>query len=521
MSSKSWVIKCPHCRSEAEWGEPQLQVQHLAATAAVLRNPANARALLDNYTVACPKCDGLIPFEPRSEYRRRKAAAVAQRIERLMEELKKLPDDEGRLLALAGRCGATVLQVLETDMPLEIIHSHEDKLLDALAEEIRGAGHDPKRHRAGRWLREIFDLAVSDIGERDDLPEAEPDEATEKRDALLRSLADLHGEKGSAHEPAREPPRPARTPRTNAGERHRFELAHPNNVEAVAISRDGRLGLSVGWDDAVKVWDLEAGRVLKTLAARGNFLTSVCFLGDESRVAAAGSEGAIWIWDLASGRELHCLRKHSFTIFSLAASADGRWLVSGSGDGTARLWDAKRGTHERKFGGLFGGTHDGGVSAVALSPDGQWALTGGGERADTVKVWNTRDGQHMNSTNFPDRAIKRIGFLASGWQAVVQSGSKLHVLDITEGKDTGLIAAAHDDYFDALHVAPGGLWASASAGGEVCVIEINAEPADRIRRRFSGHQPQRNIYATAITPDGRRAISGSDDLSVIVWDTGV
>lgn len=490
-----------------------------------MKNPAGARELLENYTIACPKCESLLPFEPRSEYRRRKAAAVTRRIERLLGEIAAAAEGERELLALAGRCGATVLQVLETDMPLDILHDQEDKLLGALAEEIEKAGCDPKRHRAWRWLQETFALAVSDIGERDDLPEAEPDEAVEKREALLLSLEDLQKER--EEEPAAAPvaakpsPRAARGGAAQAGQRWQFELAHHNNVESVAISADGRLGLSAGWNNFVKIWDLEAGRTLAKLEATDKFLTSVCFLGDESRVAAAGSEGVVWIWDLKSGRVLHRLRKHSFTIHDLAASADGRLVLSGSGDGTARLWDAVKGEHVRKFGGLFGGTLEGPVSAVALSADGKWALTGGGNQGDTVKIWDAAGGDHMNTTNFPERAIKGAAFMASGWQAVVESGGQLRIMDVTEGRELGFIAASNDDRYDCFHLARGGEWMAGGVGAEVLIVEIHAEPERRIRRRFRGHRPDRSVGAVAITPDGRRAISGGDDCSVIVWDTGV
>ncbi len=398
-------------------------------------------------------------------------------------------------------------------------------MLPALADEIRKTDTDPKRHRAWRWLQETFAIACSDIRERDDLPELPVDEVEQKRAALLHSLDELEKEKRTpAGVPQSAPPTPAspvRTAKPQGSMRSRFERAHDNNVEAVAISRDGRLGLSVGWNSFVRVWDLETGRELRQLQAEDNFLTSVAFLGDESRVAAAGSGGVLWIWELASGRVIHCLRKHSFTIFSLAASADGRVMLTGSGDGTARLWDTIKGTHLRKLGGFFGKTLNGGVAAVALSPDGAWALTGGGEYADTVKVWDTTNGQLAQTANFPARAISTICFLPERWKAVVQSGCKLRVMDVTEGKVIGSLAETKDDHFDAFHLAPGGQWAVATLGTEVCVIEVNAKPADCIRRRLRGHEQGKSVNATAITPDGRRAISGGFDRSVIVWDTGL
>jgi hypothetical protein len=521
MSDKKWQVKCPHCRHSTQFNADELSARHLLGSMSALKDPVNARKVLEDYSLACPRCDALIPFEPRSEYRRRKALAVSRRIERLMTEIESAADTEREVFALAGQCGAIALQVLETDMPLDMLFESEDKLLSALADEIRKTDAEPKRHRAWRWLQETFAIACSDIRERDDLPEPPVDEVEEKRAAFLSALGALEGEKrqqdGVARSPASGPAHPSNS---QGGMRFRFEQAHENNVEAVAISNDGRIGLSVGWNSFVRVWDLETGREMRQLQAEGRFLASVIFLGDESHVAAAGSGGVIWIWELASGRVRHRLSKHSCTVFGRAASADGRLLLSGSGDGTARLWDTSKGTHVRKFGGWFGKTLDGGVQAVALSPDGAWALTGGGECADTVKVWDASNGQLAQKTRFPERAIKAISFLPERWKAVVQSGYKLHVMDVTEGREMGLLAHTNDS-LDAFHLAQGGQWASAAAGAEVCVIEVNAGPENCVRRRLKGHEQAKDVYASAITPDGSRVISGGNDLAVIVWDTGL
>lgn len=522
MSEKKWQIKCPRCQCSTELNSDKLGARHLIGSMAALKDPANARRIMEDYTIACPRCDALMPFEPRSDYRRRKAFAVSRRIERLVTEVEGLTGEERHMLAAAGQMGGVVLQMLETDMPLETLFDSEDKLLAVFAEEIRKTNAEPKRSRAWRWLQETFAIACSDIGERDDLPAAPAGDVEEERDTFLRSLEELHQEQRPQAATARpEPARSAPAAKAQGSLRFHFKHAHDNNVEAVAISRDGRIGLSVGWNPHVRVWDLETGKELPPLKAEGSFLTSVIFLGDETRVAAAGSGGAVWIWDLASGRVLHCLRKHSFTVFSLASAADGRLLISGSGDGTARLWDTVKGSHLRKFGGLFGKTHNGCVAAVTLSLDGVWALTGGGECADTVKVWDTRNGELAKTAHFPARALKSITFMSVRWKALVQSGCKLHVLDVTEGTIIGSLASSEDDYYTAFHLAAEGQWAVGASGAEVCVIEAGAGPEGRIRQRLRGHEQGRSIYACAITPSGRRVISGGDDLSVMVWDTGL
>jgi WD40 repeat protein len=161
------------------------------------------------------------------------------------------------------------------------------------------------------------------------------------------------------------------------------------------------------------------------------------------------------------------------------------------------------------------------VSAVALSADGAWALTGGGDHADTVKIWDTSNGQLAKTAHFPACAIKSVAFMSERWKALVQSGYKLHVLDVTEGKIIGSVADSNADHFMTFQLAAGGQWAAGGSGAEVCVIEVGADSKNSIRQRLRGHEQGKSVNACAITPSGRRVISGGYDLSLMVWDTGL
>ena len=72
MSSKKWQIKCPKCQRSTLLHADELGARHMLATMSALKDPANARRTLEDYTIACPRCEALIPFEPRSNYRLRR-----------------------------------------------------------------------------------------------------------------------------------------------------------------------------------------------------------------------------------------------------------------------------------------------------------------------------------------------------------------------------------------------------------------------------------------------------------------
>jgi endogenous inhibitor of DNA gyrase (YacG/DUF329 family) len=199
--AKEWSVRCPNCGATFEQSEAQLAAAHLSATLNLMRGGGpGAREALENYTIECPRCSKTMPFEPRSEFRRRKAAAVQQRLDAIAALAPA--DEAGRevvKLALAG--GQLTHSCLEMDFPLDNLRANIAKLRPTWEVELRSRGLDVKRHPAARLLDEIFDIAGADIGERSDLPQAARDDVSDKRDALLESLKALNREQSEPGAP--------------------------------------------------------------------------------------------------------------------------------------------------------------------------------------------------------------------------------------------------------------------------------------------------------------------------------
>src|ERR1035438_8760484 len=70
-------------------------------------------------------------------------------------------------------------------------------------------------------------------------------------------------------------------------------------VNAVAISSNGRLALTAGYDNAAGLWDLRSGRVLRRFEGHSSRLTSVAFSPD-GQIAVTGSwDQTARLWDVA------------------------------------------------------------------------------------------------------------------------------------------------------------------------------------------------------------------------------
>lgn len=165
-----------------------------------------------------------------------------------------------------------------------------------------------------------------------------------------------------------------------AGRRQRGFEGHTSVVKAVALSGDGRWGLSGSDDHTVRLWDVVAGRCLRVFEGHQHYVSSVCFSADRHWALSGSWDGTVRLWETNTGRCARTLLGHTNLVTSVALSGDGRWALSGSWDKTVKIWAAGTGRCAHTFTG-----HTGLVTAVALSGDGRRAVSASWDKS--VRLW--------------------------------------------------------------------------------------------------------------------------------------
>ncbi len=344
---------------------------------------------------------------------------------------------------------------------------------------------------------------------------------------------------------------------------------HQRWVRTIAIARDGSWLASAGDDATIRIWDTTLGASRRILTGHTGTVHAVAISPDDRWLVSAGADAVVRIWDVATGAVRRELTGHDGAVFGCAVAPDGSWLVSAGADGSVRVWDPDAGRGSSRF--VLAG-HRGAARVCVMTPDGR-SLVSSGDDAE-IRMWDARTGEagrviHTGAGSVlacavaPDGswlvsagsdANVRIWDMATGGQRAVLDGGGLVRACAVDPDGSWLAAAGWDGtvrIWDvrtcrllaafagpsggsaACTVAADGLWlASGGRYGVVRIWDVPPEvlaaadevwPAGRDSRVGEsagvGGLRSEPARACAVSPDGSRIVSVTDDGTVCGWDT--
>lgn len=167
--------------------------------------------------------------------------------------------------------------------------------------------------------------------------------------------------------------------------------AHDSWVFALAVSPDGGTLFSGGGDGQLVWWPVVGDKPepIRKVAAHQGWIRQISVSADGQFVATAGNDQAVRLYKVADGSLVRSFAGHENQVYSVLFHANGQWLLSGDLLGFVRQWDVAGGSQVRAFEAkdlhsYNGGqqVHFGGVRGLAMSGDGKLLACGGLHKAE-------------------------------------------------------------------------------------------------------------------------------------------
>ena len=175
---------------------------------------------------------------------------------------------------------------------------------------------------------------------------------------------------------------------------------HSDTVYAVAFSPDGKLLATGAADKFVKVFELPAGKLVKSFEGHTHHVMGVGWTPDGKKLVSCGADNFVKAWDYEKGEKLRDMTGHTKQVTALAFVGKTPQFLTGSGDNTVRMWNADNGGNVRQFPGATDY-----VYAVGASPDGTVVAAGGEE--GIVRIYNGQSGALVKAALPPDAEPKK------------------------------------------------------------------------------------------------------------------
>lgn len=124
----------------------------------------------------------------------------------------------------------------------------------------------------------------------------------------------------------------------------RFSVsAHRRSVTGLALTAaDSNLLASASWDSSIRLWNLQSGKLVRTLSGHTDKVSRIRYSADGTLLVSTGQEGFVIVWDVAAGTPLLIVDNRQGEVLDALLTDDNRYLYTCGADKALAKWDVAR-----------------------------------------------------------------------------------------------------------------------------------------------------------------------------------
>ncbi|KAI6649185.1 hypothetical protein LOD99_11554 [Oopsacas minuta] len=327
-----------------------------------------------------------------------------------------------------------------------------------------------------------------------------------------------------------------------------------DSVNCVALTKNGRIGLSAGSDGKICIWNCHRdsscfGDIIYTLQAHNQPIRCLALLQNDQMFVTGSDDTFLKTWNVASSRNCGTMSGHIGPIASVSVLGD--IFLSSSLDGTVKTWtkectliqsspansytinsvclaqsncllgligsnngrimliDPKTGVNKNSISG-----HSCAIKCVTMATDGMWGVSG--DVNGTIKVWLIGKDlflEGFRTTNSHDSLISRIRFSpCEQFLVTVGADGYVTILDLNSCKEE-LSLWGHPQPINDIVIHRDSV-RFLTAGNDRKLKLWHGENARAISDYYGHNAP---LTSVAITEEGEIIASGDRKGNIFLW----
>ncbi|KAI9357799.1 WD40-repeat-containing domain protein [Pilaira anomala] len=183
-------------------------------------------------------------------------------------------------------------------------------------------------------------------------------------------------------------------------------VGHRQSVRAIANHKD--IIVSGSYDNTVRSWDINTGRMIHLMEGHTQKVYSVVIDSERNRCMSGSMDSSVRIWDLTTGDCIKRLEGHTVLVGLLGLTS--QYLVSAAADSILRVWSPDTGICNHALSGH-------GNSITCFQHDDHKVISGseGG-----LKMWDIKTGKFIRDLITEVDCVWRVAFDGRRCIAAVQ-----------------------------------------------------------------------------------------------------